>query len=83
MIEWTDRYQALGMPYPNPETMCGGQCEGTGFVPIARGDVGECLGISQPEEPFLSLWLEAEKTSPSDDGWHFVRCPDCNGEGKK
>ncbi len=30
----TDRYQALGIPYPNPKTMCKGPCEGTGWVPV-------------------------------------------------
>ncbi len=36
-IEWSDRYQALGMPYPDPKTVCRGQCEGTGFVPTKNG----------------------------------------------
>jgi DnaJ-class molecular chaperone len=31
--EYTDRYKELGMPYPNVETMCKGQCEGTGVYP--------------------------------------------------
>jgi hypothetical protein len=72
--EFTDRYQALGIPYPEPATMCKGQCEGTGFVPVAKDDT---------EEPFRTLWLEAEAKEPSDDGWHFVKCPDCNGTGKR
>ena len=33
-ITFTDRYAATGTPYPNPETMCEGQCEGMGVVPI-------------------------------------------------
>jgi hypothetical protein len=65
-----NRYEALGIPWPNPETMCLGQCEGTGIVPVAKDD---------PEEPFHTLWLAAEAKKPSDDGWHFVVCPDCNG----
>jgi hypothetical protein len=72
-IVFTDRYQALGIPYPNPETMCMGQCEGTGWVPVHRNDM---------EEPYHTLWLEAEQKSPSDDDYHFVECPDCNGMGK-
>ena len=32
-IESTDR-QALGIPYPDVATMCKGDCEGTGWVPI-------------------------------------------------
>ena len=73
-IEITDRYQALGIPYPDPKTMCNGQCEGTGRVPISSDDT---------EEPFKTLWLEAEKKKPTDDGYHFVVCPECNGTGKR
>lgn len=74
MIEFTDRYKALGIPYPEKKTMCMGRCEGTGHVPIHRDD---------PEEPFHSLWLEEEARVASDDGWHFIRCPECNGTGKR
>jgi len=70
----TDRYQALGSPYPDLETCCDGQCEGIGRVPVAKDDM---------EEPLHSLWLEAEKENPAEDSWHFVKCPDCNGTGKK
>ena len=70
----TDRYQALGIPYPDPETVCAGQCEGTGYVPIKVTDM---------REPWHSLWLKAEAEKPTDDGWHFVKCPDCGGTGKR
>jgi len=73
MSEFTDRYKDLGIPYPDPETMCGGQCEGTGVVPVEKND---------PDERFRKLWEEAEAKEPTDDGWHFVKCPDCNGTGK-
>ena len=68
--EFTDRYKATGIPYPDPKTMCKGQCEGMGVVPIHEDD---------REEPFHSLWLEAEAKKPTDDGYHFVVCPDCKG----
>jgi hypothetical protein len=71
--EFTDRYQALGIPYPDPETMCKGECEGTGWVPIDENET---------DPVFLALWQEAEAKLPTDDGWHFVKCPDCNGTGK-
>ena len=71
-IEFTDRYQALSIPYPNPKTMCRGQCEGTGWVPISADDLSE---------PWHTLWLEAEAAKLSDDGWHFVKCPECGGTG--
>src|SRR5260221_6210432 len=31
--EFVDRYSATGTPYPDPETMCEGPCEGMGCVP--------------------------------------------------
>jgi len=82
--EFADRYTALGIPYPEPTTVCQGQCEGTGFVPIQGGQSrGGLIIEADQEEPWRSLWLEAEKKKPSDDGWHFVKCPDCGGTGKK
>lgn len=33
-IEFTDRYEALGIPYPDEETVCQGHCEGTGWIPV-------------------------------------------------
>ena len=37
-IEWTDRYTALGIPYPDPETVCKGDCEGVGVYPQEQSD---------------------------------------------
>lgn len=71
---WITRYTALGMAEPDPETMCKGQCEGTGWVPVHRDD---------PDPIFRKAWEEAEKENPSDDGWHFVKCPDCGGSGRR
>ena len=73
-FEITDRYQALGIPYPDPETMCHGQCEGIGFVPIQA----DC-----EDERYRQRWVEAEQMQPTDDGWHFVKCVDCEGSGKR
>lgn len=70
MMEFTDRYQALGIPYPNPKTMCKGDCEGTGWVPV-RDDT---------ENPvYRQLWEAAEAIEPTDDRYHFVVCPRCSG----
>lgn len=76
LIAAVDRYSALGIPAPAPETMCPDQCEGTGFVPV---------GSDETEEPWRSLWAEAEAKgkAPSDDGYYFVRCPTCQGTGKR
>ena len=72
-IKITDRYQALGMAAPDPETMCGGQCEGVGRVPVTEDD---------DDPAFRALWRSAEDANPAADGWHFVDCPDCDGTGK-
>ena len=42
-----DRYSATGTPYPDPATICLGQCEGTGCVPIQSDET---------DPRFLSLW---------------------------
>jgi hypothetical protein len=75
-IEFTDRYQALGIPRPNPKTVCKGGCEGTGWIPVKAGD-------KRMTTEMRRRWIEAEKESPSDDGWHFIKCPTCEGTGKK
>lgn len=67
-IEFTNRYDVLGIKEPNQETMCKGDCEGTGFVPVHKDD---------PDEKYKKSWEDAEKINKSDDGWHFVKCPDC------
>jgi hypothetical protein len=74
VIEPTNRYQALGIPYPCPETMCTGPCEGTGVYPVKHGEL-------TAEERVA--WGAAEQANPTDDGWHFIRCPDCGGSGKR
>ncbi len=67
-----DRYSALCLAVPrNP---CKGHCEGTGWIPVKRDDRSRVLA---------ALWLAAEKKKPAADGWHFVKCPKCNGTGKK
>jgi len=73
-LELTNRYNAMGIPEPDPETMCDGECEGTGVVLVPSDEMSE---------PWRSLWLEAEKEGSDHTGWHVVRCPDCNGTGKK
>lgn len=76
-IEFVDRYSATGTPYPDPETMCLGQCEGMGVYPHQLGSEGET-----PEE--RAAWEKLHitclgKSEEACDGWHFITCPDCNG----
>lgn len=35
----SDRYSALGVPYPDLETMCKGRCEGLGVYPEVNTDL--------------------------------------------
>lgn len=90
-VEFMDRYKAMGIPYPKKETMCLGQCEGTGLVPIYGKNYidprtntvrpADDLGPSSQDEEYQRLWDEAEKDHPTDDGWHFIKCIDCGGTG--
>jgi hypothetical protein len=40
-IEFTDRYDALGIPRPSLLTVCLGDCEGTGVYPDKFQDTGD------------------------------------------
>lgn len=76
-VEFVDRYSACGIPEPCRWTICRGQCEGMGVVPIHRDN---------PSPAWRALWLLADEEDPSDgpdDGYHFVKCPNCNGTGKR
>lgn len=69
-FKFTDRYKALGIPYPDPETMCNGPCEGTGWFP--------------ENDKTNPLWQVAHNAREHEcDGWHFVRCPECDATGKR
>jgi hypothetical protein len=86
-VEYTDRYEALGIKKPDPARMCKGSCEGTGFFPVFNPECqnkGNCYPAdTTPLEPaILALWQAAEAENQSDDGWHFVECPDCKGAGE-
>lgn len=74
-LVFVDRYSATGTPRPERETVCRGQCEGMGVVPVAPDDMSQ---------PWRRLWLEKEKKNgPSEDGYHFVTCPTCGGSGRR
>ncbi len=85
VVEFSDRYSAMGIPRPDPNTMCRGKCEGTGVVPVKYSvpKPGEVSAVNDPNDPddaeLRRRWEAAEREHPSDDGWHFVKCPTCNG----
>lgn len=51
-IEFTDRYQAAGIPQPDPETMCD-ECEGMGCYPVHR---------NTDDAQDRALWVAHDKT---------------------
>jgi hypothetical protein len=89
LMQLTDRYDALGMPHPDEETMCQGHCEGTGYVPVympeydPKYDPKSSVSTEVDDPEFIELFLQAEMEFPTDDGWHFVKCPDCDGTGRR
>jgi hypothetical protein len=92
-VSFTDRYDGI-MPRPDPLTMCDGECEGMGVVPVfmdtpaaaqRRGEGGASVAkpADETDPRLVDLWKAAEAAKPADDGWHFVGCPDCGGTGKR
>lgn len=90
-VQFTDRYDALGIEPPSLLTVCRGQCEGVGVVPVfidspelaerRRPDAISSADETEPE--LVALWRAAEANAPAEDGWHFVTCPQCEGTGKR
>lgn len=68
-FQFVTRYDIFG-----PPNGCSGQCEGTSYIPVKKDD----------ERPsFRRLWQLSEIVDPTDDGYHFIPCPDCNQKGVK
>lgn len=63
MIEYSDRY---GGDYPDPATMCDGECEGLGVYPEWNGE--------RDEQGRIPLEGEGE--------WVMKTCETCGGTGK-
>lgn len=89
-FEFTDRY---GGNYPDPATVCAGDCEGMGVYPVydpeherfkprALSDLVHPVDGLTPHEVAEVERIKAEQ-GVSEDGCYFVRCPDCGGTGKR
>lgn len=94
-IEFTDRYKALGIPYPDLKTMCKGPCEGIGlypqFIPFKKFKKNVAYLVEDVTLEEERLWWESHRKgnyfkrlwhSFKCDGWHFIKCPYCGGSGK-
>lgn len=83
-MEFTDRYQALGIPYPDESKMCKGGCEGIGVYPqfFAFKKFKNRM-YAYPSDTSMTLEEEKRWHRFKCDGWHFIECPDCGGTGRK
>lgn len=81
-IEATDRY---GGNYPDPATVCEGQCEGMGRFPVysAKHDQGfdATAAVTTTHAAEDEALIEASGVTPGADGWAFLKCADCEGTG--
>jgi hypothetical protein len=68
--EFSSRYD---VPHVTGPERCY-ECDGFGTYPLFGGE---------GEGRQRRAWEAAEKADPSPDGWHFVRCPGCDGPGRK
>lgn len=82
-IEFTDRY---GGRCPSWLRGCFADCEATGVVPICNPDrqKGDLRLNIKIQEPYYSMWWKEHNDAGEHDcdGWHFVKCEECNGTGK-
>ena len=80
-IEFTDRYQATGIPYPD-ENSCD-KCEGMGVYPEKKETLNE-EACKSPTGRLLIIGQKEKDGSPcKEDDYVFVQCPFCNGSRKK
>lgn len=83
-IEYSDRYS--GMTAPDPSTICKGECEGIGRVPVFMAREieiapGDCVPETETDFHLVTAWRQAEAQKHSVDGWQLVVCPTCKGSG--
>ena len=81
-FEIVDRYSATGIPRPD-ESSCE-WCEGMGVSPLQTSKANECA-VKEGSNGRLIIIGQKEKddTPCEDDGYIFVRCPECFGTRKK
>ena len=82
-IEFTDRYKATGKPYPDPDTMCEGQCEGMGLYPQRISELNRAACEAKSGRLTIIGQKEKDGLPCKEDEYVFVECPDCKGTGRK
>lgn len=80
-IEFTDRYKATGIPYPD-ENSCN-ECEGMGLYPLQKERLNEKTCESPNGRLVIIGQKEKDGTPCREDEWVFVQCPVCEGSRKK
>lgn len=80
-IEFVDRYSATGTPRPD-ENSCG-WCEGMGVSPTQTATLNaEAVGARNGR--LIIIGQKNDDDTPcEEDGYVFVRCPECFGTRKK
>lgn len=82
-MEFTDRYEATRTPYPDPKTMCDGNCEGMGVYPENKAELNADACKAKGGRLIIIGQKEKNGTPCEEDNYVFVQCPDCKGTGKK
>ena len=76
-LEFTDRYQATGIPYPN-ENSCD-ECEGMGLYPESKSSLNERACKAPGGRLTIIGQKENDGTPCEEDDWVFVQCPVSKG----
>lgn len=84
-VQFTDRYGPDGPP--SWLRGCHADCEAMGFVPVwfdFPGNTSQLRMAPNPQdERYRREWQEQHDARPHEcDGYHFVKCPACNGTGR-
>lgn len=85
-LQNTDRYKVDGAPYPDKKTRCP-ECEGMGHSPFYMSEFDKKAELDYNMEPFsepyFRMYLKVEVEHSSGEGWHYLKCIECKGAGKR
>ena len=82
-IEISDRYSATGTPYPDPKTMCEGECDGMGVYPTQKTNLNK-EAVKAKGGRLLIIGQKRKNNEPvEEDDFVMVKCPECCGSRLK